>query len=72
MALGKPSSFGCPAVLSRFRALIVVVLTAWLNTRAVLGQVEASLRLPRFTWPFSISDATNPPYNVPKRGDRSN
>jgi hypothetical protein len=30
-----------PAVLSLFGALIVVVLTAWLNTRAVLGQIEA-------------------------------
>ena len=30
-----------PAVLSLFGALIVVVLTAWLNTRAVIGQIDA-------------------------------
>ena len=29
-----------PAVLFLFGTLIVVVLTAWMNTRAVIGQID--------------------------------
>lgn len=39
--MNSPVELWMPAVLSLFGTLIVVVLTAWLNTRALSAQVDS-------------------------------